>query len=171
MFYQLSWLTGISPQQKLSDYCCWCWQFICHSEGLFNLQEITTKVNTWTTTNMTLISRLQINRKKWNAVGKNVVVLHQIQRGKHTPSISPFPLKLETYLRMANIPYEVTKHNIVSKMFIFIKLGNYFRMTLKNQWALKGKLHGLPWMGRTFLTPSWSLKLFQKNSTKTSAVI
>jgi len=45
-------------------------------------------------------------RKKWNAVGKNVVVLHQIQRGKHTPSISPFPLKLETYLRMANIPYE-----------------------------------------------------------------
>ena len=82
---------------------------------------------------MTLISRLQINRKKWNAVGKNVVVLHQIQRGKHTPSISPFPLKLETYLRMANIPYEVTKHNIVSKMFIFIKLGNYFRMTLKNQ--------------------------------------
>lgn len=45
-------------------------------------------------------------RKKWNAVGKNVVVLHQIVRGKNTPNISPFPLKLETYLRMANIPYE-----------------------------------------------------------------
>jgi len=46
-------------------------------------------------------------RQKWNAVGKNVVVLHQVQRGKFTPSISPFPLKLETYLRMAKIPYEV----------------------------------------------------------------
>jgi len=45
-------------------------------------------------------------RQKWNAVGKNVVVLHQVQRGKFTPSISPFPLKLETYLRMAKIPYE-----------------------------------------------------------------
>lgn len=46
-------------------------------------------------------------RKKWNAVGKDVVVLHTMQRGKLTPSLSPFALKLETYLRMADIPYEV----------------------------------------------------------------
>merc|ERR1712071_89950 len=45
-------------------------------------------------------------RKKWNAVSKNVVLLHQPIRGKFTPSISPFPLKLETYLRLSNIPYE-----------------------------------------------------------------
>lgn len=46
-------------------------------------------------------------RKKPNvSAGKDVVLLHQLERGVFTPSISPFPLKLETYLRMANIPYE-----------------------------------------------------------------
>lgn len=44
-------------------------------------------------------------RKKWNAAGKDVVVLHQVKRAKFTPSISPFPTKLETYLRLASIPY------------------------------------------------------------------
>lgn len=45
-------------------------------------------------------------RKKWNGVGEDVVVLHQVRRAKFAPSISPFPIKLETYLRMAGIPYE-----------------------------------------------------------------
>lgn len=45
-------------------------------------------------------------RKKWNSAPKDVVILHQLPRGKFTPSISPFPLKLETYLRMAGIRYE-----------------------------------------------------------------
>lgn len=45
-------------------------------------------------------------RKKWASVEKNMVILHQFERGKNTPSISPFPLKLETYLRMTGIPYE-----------------------------------------------------------------
>ncbi|KAI9557766.1 GST-N-Metaxin-like protein [Daphnia sinensis] len=45
-------------------------------------------------------------RKKWASVEKNMVILHQFGRGKNTPSISPFPLKLETYLRMTGIPYE-----------------------------------------------------------------
>lgn len=46
-------------------------------------------------------------RKKPNvSAGKDVVLLHQLDRGVFTPSISPFPLKLETYLRMANISYE-----------------------------------------------------------------
>ena len=35
------------------------------------------------------------------------VILHQLSRGKFTPCISPFALKLETYLRMADIPYKV----------------------------------------------------------------
>ena len=46
-------------------------------------------------------------RKKWATVGKDVVVLHQIGRGRITPCASPFPLKLETYLRITGIPYEV----------------------------------------------------------------
>jgi hypothetical protein len=47
------------------------------------------------------------------AVG-NFVVLHQLKRGKWTPCVSPFALKLETYLRMAGIPYQV---NLTQKMF------------------------------------------------------
>lgn len=46
-------------------------------------------------------------RKKWAAVGKDIVALHQLPRSPVTPSPSPFPLKLETYLRMASIPYQV----------------------------------------------------------------
>jgi len=39
---------------------------------------------------------------------KNIkVILHQCPRGYNTPCISPFSLKLETFLRVANIPYEV----------------------------------------------------------------
>ena len=47
------------------------------------------------------------DRKQWAALPKDTVVLHQFPRGKITPSISPFCLKLETYLRVAAIPYEV----------------------------------------------------------------
>ena len=38
---------------------------------------------------------------------KDVVILHQFPRGRITPSISPFVMKLETYLRMADIKYVV----------------------------------------------------------------
>lgn len=38
--------------------------------------------------------------------GSNVVILHQLKRGKLTPCISPFALKLETYLRIAGIAYQ-----------------------------------------------------------------
>ena len=51
-------------------------------------------------------------RKKWAALPKDTVVLHQFPRGKITPSASPFCLKLETYLRMAGIQYEVISNNI-----------------------------------------------------------
>ena len=37
------------------------------------------------------------------------VILHQCPRGYYTPCIAPFSLKLETYLRVANIPYEVNR--------------------------------------------------------------
>ena len=35
------------------------------------------------------------------------MIVHQIEKGKCVPSLSHFVVKLETYLRMANIPYEV----------------------------------------------------------------
>ena len=37
---------------------------------------------------------------------KDVVILHQFPRGLRAPSASPFALKLETWLRMANIKYQ-----------------------------------------------------------------
>ncbi|XP_002742387.1 failed axon connections homolog [Saccoglossus kowalevskii] len=36
----------------------------------------------------------------------NTAILFQMGRAKHTPSLSPFAIKLETYLRMAEIPYK-----------------------------------------------------------------
>lgn len=44
-------------------------------------------------------------REAWNKAGKDVVVLHQMDRSRLCPNPSPFPLKFETYLRMANIEY------------------------------------------------------------------
>lgn len=38
-------------------------------------------------------------------VPKDVVVHHQPSRGPFAPSLTPFSLKLETFLRMANVPY------------------------------------------------------------------
>jgi hypothetical protein len=45
--------------------------------------------------------------RRWKNTPKDVVILHMIRRGRSAPSPSPFVLKLETYLRMANIPYQV----------------------------------------------------------------
>ena len=38
---------------------------------------------------------------------KDKVIVHQFGKGTFAPSIGHFVLKLETYLRMAKIPYEV----------------------------------------------------------------
>ena len=44
-------------------------------------------------------------REEWDSVGKDVVLLHQFAPVHSAPSLSPFPIKLETYLRMADIKY------------------------------------------------------------------
>ena len=46
-------------------------------------------------------------RQRWSQAGRDVVVLHQFERGTNMPNLSPFALKLETFLRMANIQYIV----------------------------------------------------------------
>ncbi|XP_050740041.1 failed axon connections homolog, partial [Eriocheir sinensis] len=47
------------------------------------------------------------HRARWAGVGSDVVVLHIFPRGTTCPSLSPFVMKLETYLRLASIPYLV----------------------------------------------------------------
>ncbi|CAC5358794.1 unnamed protein product [Mytilus coruscus] len=46
---------------------------------------------------------MEIKRKD---TGPDTVILHQIGRGPYAPSLTPYAIKLETYLRMAKIPYE-----------------------------------------------------------------
>lgn len=45
----------------------------------------------------------------------NVVYLHQFPRWKYSPNASPFCVKLETYLRLARIPYSVVSTTKGSK--------------------------------------------------------
>ena len=44
---------------------------------------------------------------------RDKVILFQFPRGSRAPSHSPFTLKLETYLRMANIPYQVSETGMI----------------------------------------------------------
>ncbi|KAL7633402.1 UNVERIFIED_CONTAM: hypothetical protein RMT77_016273 [Armadillidium vulgare] len=50
-------------------------------------------------------------RKEWNSAGENVVVLHGFSRATSCPNLSPFVLKLETYMRMSDIQYKVDEKN------------------------------------------------------------
>ena len=65
--------------------------------------------------NTTSVCRRTKPRKVYPA---DVVILHQIGRAPWAPSMSPFPIKLETYLRMAKIPYQVNMNNLVLNSFI-----------------------------------------------------
>jgi len=38
-----------------------------------------------------------------------VIVLHQFPRAQNSPNPSPYPLKVETFLRMNNLNYETGK--------------------------------------------------------------
>lgn len=44
---------------------------------------------------------------RWKDTPKDVVILHGFPRGKTCPNLSPFVLKVETYLRMTGISYKV----------------------------------------------------------------
>ncbi|XP_052090757.1 failed axon connections homolog [Mytilus californianus] len=54
-----------------------------------------------------LVWRKSGKRKSREEYPKDTVILHQYGRAPYAPSMSPFAIKLETYLRMAKIPYMV----------------------------------------------------------------
>lgn len=43
---------------------------------------------------------------------KDVVLVHAFPKGRFAPNVSPFVLRLETYLRLAKIPYQVMMTNL-----------------------------------------------------------
>lgn len=48
------------------------------------------------------------DRKEEELDSKDAIILHQFSRPTNgVPSLSPFCLKMETYLRMADLPYQV----------------------------------------------------------------
>lgn len=69
--------------------------------------------NTWTV----LYFCFGFNRKQQEIDSKDAIILHQFARPNNgVPSLSPFCLKMETYLRMADLPYQV----LVRKSFILM---------------------------------------------------
>ena len=71
----------------------------------FSIFVVVTVSGSWTLLKYIKKRELQKSRQKWNSVGKDVVVLHMFPRGNACLSLTPFSLKLETYLRMNNIKY------------------------------------------------------------------
>lgn len=53
------------------------------------------------------------HRKEEELDSKDAIILHQFSRPRTgAPSLSPFCLKLETYLRMVDLPYQVELQQI-----------------------------------------------------------
>ncbi len=48
-------------------------------------------------------SRRRALEKKWNSQPKDVVTLHMVNRGPYSPNPSPYPVKVETYMRAVGI--------------------------------------------------------------------
>lgn len=58
------------------------------------------------------------HRKEEELDSKDAIILHQFSRPKtRAPSLSPFCLKLETYLRMLDLPYQVKKTSLLLVLF------------------------------------------------------
>jgi hypothetical protein len=68
-------------------------------------------------------AKAKCNEEKRANYPDDVVILHQFPRGLNAPSPSPFALKLETWLRMADIKYQVRgdffPHHLLSLFYSF----------------------------------------------------
>ena len=78
-------------------FCNSCYQIVIFLAILFYFIR-----SCWMKQSKTQRQNLQL---KWNAVEKDLVILHQFPRARFCPSPSPYPIKLETFLRMNNIKY------------------------------------------------------------------
>ena len=60
-------------------------------------------------------------RADWNNAGKDVVVLHMMERGRTRPNLSPFALKFETFLKVRTLRELVVKSLLEAEMSVSIK--------------------------------------------------
>ena len=60
-------------------------------------------------------------RDEWNNAGKDVVVLHMMERGRTRPNVSPFALKFETFLKVRTLRELVVKSLPQAEMSVCIK--------------------------------------------------
>lgn len=93
-------------------------------------------------------------RKEQELDSEDAIILHQFARPKTgVPSLSPFCLKIEMYLRMADLPYQVSKYIIYKYMMMKIccekrwmvfKHTNYFHLRTISMGSclLKGRCRG-----------------------------
>jgi len=86
---------GAAAAEKFVSCNCTLLYGVLGLIGLWALSKIVPAVMKWRMLN------------RWNKTPKNVVIFHGIPRGRRVPTGSPFVLKLETYLKVANIPYKL----------------------------------------------------------------
>ncbi|XP_048727985.2 failed axon connections homolog isoform X2 [Ostrea edulis] len=60
-------------------------------------------------TSLLLILKSRRNHNRIQSCSHDVVLLHHCGKGPHAPSLSPFILKLETFFKMAEIPYQIVR--------------------------------------------------------------
>ncbi|ODM93959.1 hypothetical protein Ocin01_12720 [Orchesella cincta] len=94
---QILWCMPGSPYEKLLN------------DELHNLKEYCLRMKTiyWTDWENYTAQPQKWLLRRWKNTPKDVVILHRIPPAVAAPNASPFVLKLETYLRMTNIPYEI----------------------------------------------------------------
>lgn len=60
---------------------------------------------------------------------KDAIILHQFSRPKNgVPSLSPFCLKMETYLRMVDLPYQVCMKEQYGLWSPFLLISGYMQL-------------------------------------------
>lgn len=110
----------------------------------------------------------------------NIVILHQIERGPFAPSYVPFAVKLETYLRMANLPYmnvhsyemspkgkmpwiEYNGEIVSDSQFCIEFLNKKFDKDLNKHLSLENKAIGRAFQKMLEENTYWTMMLFRLN--------